>query len=56
MRTGEENMLKREAVNTDLYNTVHKACLDAAQKLGPDIKKLSWFGRFWKGKTQCHAR
>lgn len=39
-----------EIANADLYNTVYNACLDATQKLGPDIKKLSWFGRFWKGK------
>jgi hypothetical protein len=30
---------------SDLYQAILKACLKSAKALGPDIKKLSWFGK-----------
>lgn len=30
--------------NDNLYDVIYAACLKAAIELGPDIKKMSWFG------------
>lgn len=33
-------------VDEELYDDLYRACLSAVKQLGPDIRKMSWFGQW----------